>query len=209
MVVEPVQKRVIAFFDGQNLFHSAKEAFGYSFPNFDPKALASGIATAEGWDLVEIRFYTGVPDFVRDPFWHHFWTAKLANMGRQGIKRYSRSLRYHTEKITLANGTVETITTKQEKGIDIRLALDVVRFALDQKYDVALVFSQDQDLSEVADEIKAISLLQNRWIQMVSAFPIGAGTTNKRGIDKTKWIPIDQNTYDSCLDSNDYRLKKK
>jgi hypothetical protein len=54
-VIEPTRKRAIAFFDGQNLFHSAKEAFGYSFPNFDPKALALRIAGSEGWDLVGVR----------------------------------------------------------------------------------------------------------------------------------------------------------
>jgi len=35
----------------------------------------------------------------------------------------------------------------EEKGIDVRLALDVVRMALGNLY-VALIFSQDQDLSE-------------------------------------------------------------
>jgi hypothetical protein len=35
MVIEPPVKRAIAFFDGQNLFHHAKAAFGYTYPNFD------------------------------------------------------------------------------------------------------------------------------------------------------------------------------
>lgn len=33
-IVEPQVKRTIAFFDGQNLFHAAKEAFGYPYPNY-------------------------------------------------------------------------------------------------------------------------------------------------------------------------------
>lgn len=37
---EPDIKRAVAFFDGQNLFHSAKRAFGYTFPNYDPVLLA-------------------------------------------------------------------------------------------------------------------------------------------------------------------------
>lgn len=129
-------------------------------------------------------------------------------MGRQGIKGYSRHLRYQTETVTLDDGTVGTTTIQQEKGIDIRIALDIVRMALDKAYDVALIFSQDQDLSEVADEIRAISQLQNRWIQVASAFPVSSATTNKRGINKTTWITIDQSLYDLCIDPADYRPKK-
>ena len=34
MSLEPSSKRVFVFFDGQNLFHHAKAAFGYPFPNY-------------------------------------------------------------------------------------------------------------------------------------------------------------------------------
>lgn len=128
MPAEPAIKRAIAFFDGQNLFYNACDAFGYNYPNYDPKALATQIARDEDWTLTEIRFYTGMPDRVRDPFWHHFWSAKLAKMGRQGIRTFTRALKYRTDTVTLPDGTTETFTTKQEKGIDVRLSLDVVRF---------------------------------------------------------------------------------
>ena len=209
MLTEPTRKRVIAFFDGQNLFHAALEAFGYRYPNYDPKALATKIAAEhDDWALTDVYFYTGVPDAVKDPFWHHFWTSKLANMGRKGIKRFSRTLRYHTENVTLPDGTTKTITLMQEKGIDVRIALDIVRLALDNKYDVALIFSQDQDLSEVADEVKTISKTQSRWICTASAFPVGPATTNSRGINGTTWIKVEQFLYDSCIDPADYRPKQ-
>jgi uncharacterized LabA/DUF88 family protein len=135
------KKRAIAFFDGQNLFHAAVEAFNYKYPNYDPKALATKIALDENWELNEVRFYTGIPDHTRDEFWHHFWTAKLANMGRQGVKRFQRTLRYRSEEITCDDVSTKTITVKQEKGIDVRIALDIVRMAIDNQYDVALLFS--------------------------------------------------------------------
>jgi hypothetical protein len=37
---EPTLKRTIAFVDGQNLFYAAKKAYGYPYPNYDPKKLA-------------------------------------------------------------------------------------------------------------------------------------------------------------------------
>jgi hypothetical protein len=43
MPLEPQLKRTIAFFDGQNLFHAAREAYGYTYPNYNPVALAGRI----------------------------------------------------------------------------------------------------------------------------------------------------------------------
>jgi uncharacterized LabA/DUF88 family protein len=208
MPSEPSLKRTIAFVDGQNLFYAAKKAYGYPYPNYDPKKLATKIASVQGWTLTETHFYTGIPDVTDSAFWNHFWTAKLAVMGTRGIKTFSRSLRYRNQTIRHSDGTATTILVGQEKGIDIRIALDVVRMARENRYDVALIFSQDQDLSEVADEVRAISVQQSRWIKLACAFPTSPTAENRRGINGTQWIKIDRATYDSCLDPNDYRLKK-
>jgi hypothetical protein len=37
--------------------------------------------------------------------------------------------------------------------------------------DIAILFSQDQDLSEAANEIRTISVEQQRWIKIACAFP--------------------------------------
>ena len=58
---EPLTKTAIAFVDGQNLFRSAKTAFGRGHPNYDVQALASAVCSLMRWQLVETRFYTGVP----------------------------------------------------------------------------------------------------------------------------------------------------
>lgn len=208
MPVEPVVKRAVAFVDGQNLFYAAKKAFGYPYPNYDPKALAERIASARGWTLMETFFYTGIPDPIANPFWSHFWTAKLAVMGTRGIRTFSRALRYRNQTVRLPDGSITTILVGQEKGVDIRIALDVVRLARENRYDVALIFSQDQDLSEVVDEVRAISIQQDRWIKVACAFPVSPTTENRRGINGTDWIMIDRATYDACLDPNDYRPKK-
>ncbi len=44
MPSEPEEKRAFAFLDGQNLFYAAKEAFDYSYPNYDPMKLADAIS---------------------------------------------------------------------------------------------------------------------------------------------------------------------
>ena len=134
-------RRAVVFVDGQNLFHAAREAFGYTYPSYD-------------------------------------------------VQRHA----------TLP-------LTGEEKGIDVRIALDVIALAHRREYDVALVMSQDQDLSEVAEEIRAVSREQQRWIKIASAFPQSPASQNRRGINKTDWIRIDRELYDQCLDRRDYRRK--
>jgi len=208
MPVEPAVKRAISFFDGQNLFRAVKKTFGYHYPNFDPIKLSEALCRAQGWQLEQVRFYTGVPSAKDSPLWHDFWKSKLGALGHRGAWVYSRPLRYREVRVTLPDGTKHTVTTNVEKGIDVRIALDVTRLAFTQDYDVALIFSQDQDLSEVADEIRRIARTQGRWIKIAWAFPFtGSEGTNKRGINSTDWIRIDKALYDACIDPKDYRLK--
>ena len=185
---EPALKRTVAFVDGQNLFHGARSVFGHRHPDFDVLALATEVCTREGLRLVETRFYTGVPVPSEDSFWSAFWRAKTAVMGRQGVRVITRPLR-----------------RGREKGIDVRIAIDVIRMAHRRELDAALVFSQDQDLAEVADEIRLISREQDRWVRILSAFPWSAQAENQEGTARTDWIRIDRATYDRCLDRRDYR----
>lgn len=213
--------RAIAFFDGQNLFHAAKNCFGSRFPDYDPKTLAEWVCQQNGWDLVQVRHYTGRPPAAEEPFWHHFWTAKMAAMGTRGIYTFARDLKYRNQAakwpdgtpILLPDGTPYVTRVAQEKGIDIRLALDVVSLAVDQSYDVAILFTQDQDLSEASDEVKAIAKSQGRWVTVACAYPhtttpANPSYRNGRGVDRTNWIRLDQATYKACLDPNDYRPPK-
>ena len=204
-MIEPKIKKTYIFVDGQNLYRAAKDAFGYHYPNYNIRLLSEHICSNHKWTLSSIYFYTGVPDPQDDNFWHNFWSKKLSYMGRSGIKLYSRPLRYHNKDLKCPScNKIYTSLVGHEKGVDVRLALDVIRFANEKRYDVALIFSQDQDLKEVAEEIVKISIEQNRWIKIASAFPVSP-TYKSRGIDKTEWIKIDKKAYDACIDSNDYR----
>ena len=204
---EPLTKRAVAFVDGQNLFHAARAAFGYTYPSYDVTALAERVCLRQGWELAQVRFYTGIPDVGDNPRWHAFWTRKLAFMGRRGVVVYSRPLRYRNRRVSLPDGTEHFFLAGEEKGIDVRIALDVIALANRHEFDVALVFSQDQDLSEVAEEIRTIARVQQRWIKIARAFPHSPAARNRRGIDKTDWIRIDRALYDKCLDPRDYRPK--
>lgn len=205
MPPKPSVPRAVAFIDGQNLFHAVREAFGYTHPNYDVKRLAQAVCRAQGWRLAQVRFYTGMPSPRDNPFWHGFWTRKLQTMERGGVHVFSRPLRYRNRQVKLPNGGIHTFSLGEDAGVDVRIALDVVRLAHRREYDVALVFSQDQDLSEAAEEIRVIAREQDRWIKIASSFPANPGLRSRRGIDKTDWIPIDRTFYEACIDPRDYR----
>lgn len=208
MPPEPTAKKAAAFVDGQNLFFAAKEAFGYTYPNYDVVALTAAVCRSKGWAPTQTRFYTGIPNPGDDAFWHQFWSGKLLVMSRQGVQVFSRSLRYRNKRAKCPKcGSEYTVLTGEEKGVDVRIGLDAIRMAHRKDYDVALFFSQDQDLSEVAEEIRAVSIEQGRWIKVATAFPVSPTSRNTRGINRTEWIPIDRAVYDACLDPTDYRPK--
>jgi uncharacterized LabA/DUF88 family protein len=128
-------------------------------------------------------------------------------MSRQGVFTFARTLRYRNKTITLPDGRKVTRMVGDEKGIDVRIALDVLGVAFRREYDVATIFSQDQDLSEVAVELRTIAKEQGRWIKIASAFPASPTSRNKRGIERTDWIKIDRELYEQCVDNYDYRPK--
>lgn len=121
-------------------------------------------------------------------------------MTRVGVHVITRPLRYASE--LLADGSYSHVP--REKGIDVRIAIDVMTLADKKAYDVGLIFSQDQDYAELVPEIRSIAKRQNRWIKLASAFPVGDGTDNERGIRDTDWIKIDKKMYDLCIDPSTY-----
>jgi len=200
MTSAPAVKRAIASVDGQNLFAAARDAFGLVTPCHRPALLAQRVAAREGWDLAEVRSYTGVPARQDDPRLHAWWTARLRRMRTEGVIVTARPLRRRRKRARLDDGRKVEFTVLQEKGIDVRIALDVVDAVLRGRCDVVLVFSQDQDFAELAEEVRVIAREQRRWVKIASAYPVGPGTRNTRGIDRTDWIRIDRCLFESCTD---------
>jgi len=205
---EPRYKRAAIFVDGQNLYHAARRAFGISSPNYDIAKLAREVCRAGGWHLVSASFYTGIPAKSRDPKLYDFWNAKLLFMGRQGVRVFSRPLRYSKQKLVLRDGSVKKIHVPREKGVDIRIALDAIHGARENLYDVAVILSQDQDFEDVAGEIRGIAAKTGRWIKIASAFPFAPDCKNIRGITNTDWLKINSPMYLRCLDSRSRRPRK-
>jgi len=186
----------IVFVDGQNLYRSAKDAWGkktsakYTWPSYDVEKLATALASKTlGRTIAQIRFYTGVPTSKQDSFWHYFWKNKLGYLESQGIVVYKGRIN----------------ESQQEKGVDVKLAVDLIHLTYEKQYEVAIIVSQDRDFTPAIRLAKEIATDQSRQLVFESHFPVGPGSISKRGIPGTIWLPIDQTTYDACYDPQDYR----
>lgn len=201
----PAVVRAHIFFDGQNLFRAVKTRFGYTFPNYDPVALAHFVCSRLNLKCDGIHFYTGIHRPRENKFWYDFWSLKLRVLGTRGVEVYSRPLAYADECVALSDGTQTRVRVAREKGVDIRLALDMVRLAREDEYDVAVLFSQDQDLSEAVTEIHRIRTETGRWIKVYCAYPVSDDGTHGPPIRGAAPLPITRAEYDGCIDPFDYR----
>ena len=195
--------RTIVLIDGQNLFHLARRAWAkaaggpsspYAWPSYDVEKLANALVDRiPERTLNEIRFYTGVPDRSVQRFWHAFWTSKLRHLRNRGVHVYA--------------GRVSS--GGQEKGVDVSLALDLVQATHERRYETAIIVSQDWDFGPAVRLAKAIAQSQGRSLQFESAFPVGSGSSSRRGIPGTTWVHIDKAIYDACHDPRDYRPRSR
>ncbi|HPF32345.1 MAG TPA: NYN domain-containing protein [Candidatus Sabulitectum sp.] len=204
---EPEHKSARVFIDGQNLYHQAKEAFSYFYPNYDVLKLSQLVCRAKGFSLSGIHFYTGVPRPQDDELWSRFWNRKLSRISR--IARvFTPPIRYSMQTVTEKDGEGKAVEKKilvgREKGVDIRIAIDVLKACRTNACNAVVIFSQDQDLVEAVKEAKAIAKSNDRWFKIVSAFPVSSRSSNSRGINQTDWYRISREDYDKCLDTHSY-----
>jgi len=208
-------KRVYVFFDGQAIFKQAKACWNYLEPNFDPICLAHNIAQlVPNRELKGFFFYTGVPKGRYNPELRTFWNNKIRSISTKAGQdktievsgTFTRDMKYKYK--TVFDKKINQPVNRpigREKGIDVRIALDIVNYANAGEFDVLIVMSQDSDLTEAIDDTKEIAKTQNHIIQYESAFPFtkqpfDPKRFNKWGLWGTIERRIYKDVYDNCLD---------
>jgi uncharacterized LabA/DUF88 family protein len=152
-----VPARVCLFIDHQNVYHCAREAFGLHDRSgrcgqVDPLKLAELVVARrpEESRLAGVRVYRGRPHPQRQP------QAYGANMrqsdahedrGHGLVKVITRPLRYPA-------GWPKDAA--QEKGVDVALAVDFVRMAVQGDYDIGVLMSTDTDLIPALEAVIAL-----------------------------------------------------
>ena len=145
--------RVAVFIDYQNCYKSARRAF---VPNGTADASEGqvlpqrlGIVLRDHADgereLVAVRIYRGMPSSRHDPKGQGAADRQVASWTAQAlVTPVTRPLNYRDP------------SDPKEKGIDVRLALDMVMMAMRNEYDIAVLVSEDNDLAPALESVAAI-----------------------------------------------------
>ena len=148
--------RVIVFIDAQNFYRSARRAFADDgndpsrFGQFHPWALGELLASRDtDRVLTGVRLYSGRPDgYVQRK-------AHTANV-RQSIAWTDAGCYVFTRPLRYPHGWPDNRDGRrpEEKGIDVAIALDIARLAMEGAYDVAILCSGDTDLIPAVEQVQ-------------------------------------------------------
>jgi uncharacterized LabA/DUF88 family protein len=205
------QPRVAVFIDYQNVSRTAREAFGWEdqgmrWGNFKPLPLGRYLCgCVPGRKLEQVRVYTGVPSNERDQKGYQAMQRRLTSWKVEGggcVEPFDRTLKYGNQK-----------QKPREKGIDVLLAIDFVRLAIEDAYDVGVLFSADTDLvpalEYVTDKIGHQNVETAIWAPTPpnkSAEPLGVATIpgeREQIVRRT----VAKREFDRMADKRDFNLQ--
>jgi uncharacterized LabA/DUF88 family protein len=193
-----VTSRVLVFLDYQNVALAAHHRFGpvgtaNRIANLDPATLGRLITSRRHVpsELAEVRVYRGLPNSRREP------VAAAAN-SRQA-DAWERTNMVTTVRRLLRYPRGWPAVPAQEKGIDVSLAIDMIRLALEHRYDVGVLFSSDTDLVPALETLAELKLARFE----VAAW---AGTNRLRLAGKARpWCHyLSRADYLAVVDPTDY-----
>ena len=211
---KPKKLRIVVFVDGQNFYKDCEDFFGHGATH--PHLLGQEICHERfGPDriLQEVRYYTGIHAPRRDPAMNSYLQKRLSVMEKNGVTTFSRPLKYRDEYVEdkYNPGKIIKIPKGREKGVDVRIALDMVMVAIDGKYDIAALVSRDTDLNEAINDIYEIRENASRWmvVENVVCFPnidpdTGVRPPLKRLRLAQRPIHIDQEIFNRIRDNTNY-----
>lgn len=168
-------KKAVIFIDANNWYHNVKHFIKPG--RVDILKLSNLIAKKRKLKIVEIRWYASMPSIKDNELIYKIQRAFLGSLEKQGIKVITRKLQRLSNK-ELKKKRQEFIeswdlcktckpivkesfldiadNTQKEKGIDVWIAIDMVKEAVQNNLDVAILISGDADFVPAFDLIKNI-----------------------------------------------------
>lgn len=197
-------ERVVLFVDHQNIYKGARDAFFEGRPphftsgQFNPISMGRLICSRPPPDIArqlgQVRIYTGQPDSTRQSKSYGASRKQYALWRRRGVEVISRPLRYPP---TFPNDP------PQEKGVDVALAIDFIRLAIEGAYDAGVIASTDTDLVPALDFV-----IQHDKGTPKAEVAAWAGQGRRPRVSSTMrpiWCHwLDQADYDAIHDPTDY-----
>ncbi len=134
----PAPPRVAIFIDGSNLYHSLEENCGRYDLNFH----AFSQKLCKGRPLFRVYYYNVLRDADRN------------HQAYQDQQKFLMAL-YNTPylEVRLGGAKMRGVLTV-EKGVDVMIATDLLRFAWEDRYDLAVLVSGDGDFAYAVQAVK-------------------------------------------------------
>ena len=157
--------RTFAYVDGLNLYYRAVKGTAHKW--LDVEALLRSLLRPEN-DLVRIRYFTADISGRRDPSAPLRQQAYLRALGTNPVVAIHKGnflvstkwaeIASPPDKFLRPSPVVVSVIKTEEKGSDVNLAAHLLNDAFNDRFDVAVVLSNDTDLVEplrmVRDEIR-------------------------------------------------------
>jgi len=124
------KSRVMVFIDGSNFYHSLKLSFGSAKIDF-PKFCQS---ICEDKNLIGVNYYTSPVNQLDQPVQY-----KAQQTFLESIRKLNKFNVFLGRLEKRPNGVVV------EKGVDVKLAVDLLASAFRNDYDAAIIVSNDSD----------------------------------------------------------------
>lgn len=142
------KERVLIIFDGSNFYHILKNknvcitgTLNYKYQN-----IAQWLSN--GRDIVDARYYVGVARFDNE---NPQKSQRLVSNQQRLFAELSK------QNISIVRGyMMKSDGYYHEKGVDVRIAVDMLVGAYENKYDTLILISSDTDLIPAVERIKKL-----------------------------------------------------
>jgi uncharacterized LabA/DUF88 family protein len=205
-VTDKKKLETIVFIDAQNVYRTAREAFLWEnessrLGNFKALLLGQLLTAAEDRELKQVRVYTGAPSQEHDLQGYSASRKRFDTWTYEGhgkVQVCERNLHYRPGE------------PPREKGVDVLLAIHLVRFALTPGLmDLAVVVSADNDLVpalELVADVKGSAAVESVSLEPEPGGEAGAAL-GVRVTEKRTQIArrlITRQEYDAVRDDRSY-----
>lgn len=148
-----LQKRVVAFIDGFNVYHSVNELGprSNSLKWLNLYSLVSALIHPTKDTLASVEYFSAEAHWnTNEKRKRH--TDYVAALEISGVSTHIGSFKSVKRKCKKCHKTYKTF---EENGTDVAIAAAMIKFAHEDKFDKALLFSADSDLVPIIRSLRA------------------------------------------------------
>ena len=135
-------KKVMIFIDGSNLYYGMVDNFGENIRIDFEKFIECLLKYEQERELVRVYYYN-VPVDIKD-----------GKDKYESQQRFLSRLAYIPNFEVKLGRLVRRGDKRVEKGVDVKLAVDMLDFAYHNLYDIAILVSGDGDFASVIEKVK-------------------------------------------------------